>query len=70
MACNLFTLRVFNCQMTPEDEDICLADDEIFAALDRKDELGRLVSSAFSFELPPFCEVFADLSACLAGDAI
>jgi len=36
------------------EEDIYLADAAIRDALNREDELGRLVSRAFSFPVPPF----------------
>jgi len=39
------------------EEDIHLADAEVRDALDRGDELGRLVARAFSFSVPPFGDV-------------
>ena len=42
------------------EEDIHLADEEVQAALDREDELGELVSAAFSFSVPPFRDVRDD----------
>ena len=35
-----------------KDEDCVLSEAEIVSALDREDGLGRLVSLAFSFEIP------------------
>jgi hypothetical protein len=43
-----------------EEENIQLAEGEIEAALNRDDDLGRLVTRAFSFSVAPFAEVFGD----------
>jgi len=43
-----------------EEENIQLADGEINAALNRDDDLGRLVTCAFSFSVAPFSEVFGN----------
>lgn len=44
------------------DEEVSLADAEIADALDRGDELGKLVSFAFSFKIPGFSTVFAGVA--------
>ena len=49
------------------EEDIQLTDEEVQAALDREDELGKLVSAAFSFSLPPFGDVRDDPAPRLAA---
>ena len=36
------------------EDEVNLTEAEIADALNRKDELGKLVSCAFSFEIPPF----------------
>lgn len=41
-----------------EEEDIQLTEGEIEAALNRDDDLGRLVMHVFSFSVAPFEEVF------------
>ena len=49
------------------DEEIFLTNAEIADALNREDELGKLVSSAFSFNVAPFCEVLSGSTASPAG---
>ncbi len=39
---------------------ITLTDSELATVLDRNDELGKLVNSAFAFEIPDFLSSFAD----------
>lgn len=45
-------------------EDISLTAEDSTAALDREDGLGMLVSRAFSFKIPDFCDIMAGDSRC------
>ena len=55
----LVTFCVFACLSFVNDEAFLLTDAEIADALNREDELGKLVSCAFSFDVLDFGEVAA-----------
>ena len=57
---NIVTFSVLACLVFVNDEEVLLTDAETADALNREDELGRLVLSAFSFDIQPFDEVSAD----------
>ena len=46
--------------MNRDECTITLTDSELATVLDRNDELGKLVNSAFAFEIPDFLSSFAD----------
>ena len=61
------TFSVLACLSFVNADEVSLTDAETADALNREDELGRLVLSAFSFDIPPFDEVSANCAGEEAG---
>ena len=60
--CKTVTFSILACLCFVNDEEISLTNAEIADALNREDELGKLVFRAFSFDIPPFNKILIGIA--------